>query len=99
MIEHWFATPIYYDYVQNLDQIQDDFDQVCSILKSSERFKGPDDWNTQLISDGIFTNNNGIAMKVLIDGGSKPPTCSVEESAITITTYKTICNQTGEEIK
>jgi uncharacterized protein (TIGR02466 family) len=57
MIEHWFATPVYYDYVQNIEQIQSDFNRAFNTLKSQNRFKGPDDWNTQLISDGAFTKN------------------------------------------
>jgi len=59
MIEKWFATPVYYDYVQSskLEQIQAEFTRTFNALESTHRFKGPDDWNTQLISDGNFTHN------------------------------------------
>lgn len=46
---------------------------------------------------GVFSAN-GVDFVVKIDGGNKPPLCTVKEEQVTWTQYKAVCEQTGQEI-
>jgi len=58
-IQGWFPTPIYYNYVTDLDTVQRSFDVVFADLKARDQFQRVKQWNdrSQLLSDNTFTRN------------------------------------------
>ena len=50
MIENWFSTPVYFDYI-NSDTIITQFLDIAKKLKQENKFSIPEDWHSQLITD------------------------------------------------
>jgi uncharacterized protein (TIGR02466 family) len=56
MIENWFSTPVYFDYI-NSDTIITQFLDIAKKLKQENKFSIPEDWHSQLITDPTFSEN------------------------------------------
>ena len=58
-IQGWFPTPIYWNYLNNLETIQNEFESVFDDLKAQDKFQFVKQWNnrSQLLSDNTFTHN------------------------------------------
>lgn len=69
--------------------------RMVGVTGLSPKMSSPDSWTAtgELIIDG------DKKVKVNLYGLPKPPTCTIEAYEETVTKYKAICTETGEEIK
>jgi hypothetical protein len=57
MIENWFSTPIYYNHIKNIDEVNNELDEVYNTLNENKLWQEVNTWNSHLISTSNFEEN------------------------------------------
>lgn len=69
--------------------------KIAGVMGLSPVMQSPDNW----CAKGELIINGDKKVVVNLYGLPRPPTCRIEEYTETVTKYKAICAETGEEIK
>ena len=69
--------------------------KIAGVQGLSPKMYSPDNWHAV----GQFVLTNGSRAEIHLGYLPKPPACRIEEYQETVTKYKAICEETGEEIK